>query len=127
MPREVEREILLNAADVGDFFEVCVGLLITEYREQYSVEKFTLIFFEYFLCCGKERNIHIGFSLLTMCDYPQSSVKHLLDIVGTKLGNIGVSKSCIAGEDEHNTSRTWSRRGIEISFVAIDCTSSSER
>ncbi len=84
-----------------EIFEVCVGLLITEYREQYSVEKFTLIFFEDFLCCGKERNIHIGFSLLTMCDYPQFTVKHLLDIVGAKLGNIGIGKSRIAGEDEH--------------------------
>ena len=95
MPRQMEREILLDATDVSNFFEICVGLLIAEYREQYSVDKFTLIFFEYFLCCGKEWNIHIGFSLLSVCDYPQSSVKHLLDIVGAKLGNIGIGKSCI--------------------------------
>ena len=100
---EVERQVLFDATDVGNFLQITVELLIGDYRHELAVVVATLIFVEDFQCRRKQRYHYFSVGLLAVGDYPKTTVEHLLDIIDAQVGEVDVCKPGEAGEDEDVT------------------------
>ncbi len=95
----MECEILLNATDVSNFLQITVEFLIGDDGHELTIDIFALILFQYFDCRRKQGNSYLCVGFLTVGDYPQSPVKHLLDVVNTQVGEVDV---CQSGEATEN-------------------------
>ena len=70
MSCEVEGQVLFDAADVGNLFQIAVELLIGDYRHELAVVVAALILVEDFQSRGKQRHHYLCVGLLAMGDYP---------------------------------------------------------
>ena len=95
----MEGQVLFDAADVGNLLQIAVELLIGDYRHELAVVVAALIFVEYFQSRGKQRHHHLCVGFLAVGDNPQATVKHLLYVIDTQVGEVDVCKSCEAIEN----------------------------
>ena len=114
----MECKILLDAADVGNLLQITVEFLIGDYGHQLTVEILAFILFQYLDGGRKQWNSHLCVGFLTVCDYPQPSVKHLLDVVNTQVGKVDVCQSGEAGEHEY-VAHLFETLGGELLFHHI--------
>lgn len=100
VPREVEREVLLDAADFGYLLQIAVHLLVGDDGEYLAVNELTFVLLQNLDGRRQEWNSYLGVGFLTVGYYPQASVEHLLDIVNSEVGEVDVCQTGEAGEDE---------------------------
>ena len=100
VPGQMKGQVLLDAADVGYLFQIAVELLIGDYRHELAVGVAALIFVEDFQGRRKQRHHYLRVGLLSVGDYPQATVEHLLDVIDTQIGEVDVCQSREAGKDE---------------------------
>ena len=99
----MERQVLFDATDVGNLFQIAVELLIGDDGHELTVVVATLIFIENFQCRRKQRYHYFSVGLLAVGDYPKTTVEHLLDIINAQVGEVNVCKPGEAGEYEDVT------------------------
>ena len=100
MPCEMKSEVLLDAADFGYLFQIAVHLLVGDDGEYLAVNELALIFLQDFKRRRQQGHSHLGVGFLTVSDYPQPSVEHLLNVIYSQVGEVDVRQSGEAGEDE---------------------------
>ena len=115
----VGREVLLDAADVGNLLQITVEFLIGDYRHQLTVEIFAFILFQYLDGGRKQGNSNLCVGFLTMGDYPQPPVKHLLDVVNTQVGKVDVCQSGKKRQINPTTYGLTRRRNFPTRITAI--------
>ncbi len=93
-------EVLFDAADVGNLLQIAVELLIGDYRHELAVVVAAFILVEDFQSRRKQRHHYLCVGLLAVGDYPQATVKHLLYVIDTQVGEVDVCQPGEAGEDE---------------------------
>lgn len=57
VPRQMEREVLLDAADVGNLLQITVEFLIGDDRQKLTVEILAFILFQYLDCRGSSGTV----------------------------------------------------------------------
>ena len=100
MACEMKSEVLLDAADFGYLFQIAVHLLVGDDGEYLAVNELALIFLQDFQRRRQQGHSHLGVGFLTVSDYPQPSVEHLLNVIYSQVGEVDVRQSGEAGEDE---------------------------
>ena len=74
--------------------------MVRYYRHELTVQIFALVLFQDFECRREQRHRHFRVGFLTVGDYPQATVEHLLDVIYTEIGEVDVCQPGEAGEDE---------------------------
>lgn len=68
--REVEREVLLDAADFGYLLQIAVYLLVGDDGEYLAVDELALVLLQNFQRRRQKGDSHFGVGFLSVGDYP---------------------------------------------------------
>lgn len=91
MPCKVEGQILLDPTDVGNLFEVGIGLLVREHREEFPLSiSLVAILGDNALGNVEEEDVG-GYAGLLPLRHNPLLIAHCDDMVGREVGHIDIS------------------------------------
>ena len=101
MPSDMKREVFLDSAKVGNFFEVSIRLLIGEHWKKFAISvRLPTVFGNDTLGDVEQQNICFHTRLLPLGHDPLFIIQGN-DVVGRKIGNIDIGQACEAGKEEN--------------------------